>query len=869
MVFVPTAVVRASLVGVPDRVRDPVMSATLAQAARIAGRELRGGLAGFRIFLACLALGVAAIAAVGSVRVSITEGLSREGRVILGGDAEVEFSYRFASPEERALLEEVAEAVSPVVDFRSMAATGEGFEADRALTQVKAVDDLYPLTGAVELDPPVAMADALAGDGIVVHPLLADRLGLALGDPVYLGAKRFTIRALLLREPDAGAAGFGLGPRTIVHADALDGSGLLADGSLYETDYRLAFPPGTTDAEIDAARERVGAALADTGARWRDRRNASPAVERFVERIGAFLVLVGLAGLAVGGVGVSAAVRAYLERKTPVIAILKTLGAEGRTIFAAYLMQIAALAALGIVIGLILGTVIPLVAGPIIQARLPVPVALGVHPAPLLEAALYGVLTALIFTLWPLARTERVRAAALFRDAAGPSRGLPRAPYLVALGVLAALLVGVAAWLSGIPTLALWSAAGIVAALAVLVGAAWLVRRAAARLARARFVRGRPALRTALGSVGGPGGEATAVVLSLGLGLTVLAAVGQIDTNMRAAIDRDLPEVAPSYFFIDIQPDQIDGFVARLTDDPQVDRVETAPMMRGVLTEINGRPATEVAPDHWVVRGDRGLTYAAAPGAGTRITAGAWWPEDYDGPPQVSFAQEEADEIGLSLGDTITVNVLGRPIEAVITSFREVDFSTGGIGFVMTLNPAALAGAPHTHIATVYADEQAEARILREVAGDAPNITAIRVRDAIDLVTEALGALAAATSWGAGATLLTGFVVLIGAAAAGERARVFEAAVLKTVGATRRTILTSFALRSAILGAAAGVVAIAAGAAAGWAVLTFVMEAPYAFEPVSAFAIVVGGALATVLAGLLFAWRPLAARPARVLRSND
>ncbi|PWJ18081.1 ABC transporter permease [Jannaschia seohaensis] len=838
----------------------------LAQAARIAGRELRGGLGGFYIFLACLALGVAAIAAVGSVRVSITEGLEREGRNILGGDAEIEWDFRRGSEAERAYLASLG-TMSEIYDFRSMAATGEGIEADRALTQVKAVDDLYPLVGAVEIAPDISLDKALAGNGVIVHPVLADRLGLEVGDALWLGTRELTITALLQREPDAGGDGFGLGPRTLVSSAALAGAGLLAEGSLFETKYRLLLPPDTTDEALDVLRAQVEVELEGTGARWRDRRNAAPQVERFVKRIGSFLVLVGLAGLAVGGVGVSAAVRAYLERKTPVIATLKTVGAEGRTIFAAYLMQIGVLAGIGILLGLILGVLIPLAAAPFIEAQLPVPVALGVHPFPLVEAALYGALTALIFTLWPLARTEQVRAASLFRDASGPARGFPRKRYMAALAVAVLVLIGSSAWLSGIPELALYASGGILAALAVLIGAAWGVRVLSRRLARTRLARGNPALRLALGAVGGPGGEATAVVLSLGLGLTVLAAVGQIDANMRAAIDRDLPEVAPSYFFVDIQPNQLETFLDRVQGDPAVSRVDYAPMLGGVVQSIDGTPAREF--DHWVTRGDRRISFADTLPPGTRITGGEWWPEGYDGPPQISMAQEEADELGVELGDEIVMNVLGREVAGTVTSFREVDFSSGGIGFVLIFNEAALRGAPHTWLSTVYAEQEAEGQILRDVAGDAPNITAIRVRDAIDLVTEALSALAAATSWGAGATLLTGFVVLIGAAAAGERGRVFEASVLKTVGATRGTILTSFAIRSALLGAAAGVVAILGGAAAGWGVLTLVMEAPYAFEPVSALAIVLGGALATLLAGLAFAWRPLAARPARILRAQD
>jgi putative ABC transport system permease protein len=358
------------------------------------------------------------------------------------------------------------------------------------------------------------------------------------------------------------------------------------------------------------------------------------------------------------------------------------------------------------------------------------------------------------------------------------------------------------------------------------------------------------------------------VVLSLGLGLSLLAAVGQIDGNLRTAIDRDLPEVAPAYFFVDIQPDQIDGFRARLDADPAVKDYEAAPMLRGIVTRINGVKATDVV-DHWVVRGDRGLTYGDTPPDGTTVTEGTWWPEGYDGPPQVSFAAEEAAEMGLTLGDEVTVNILGRDITATITSFREVDFSNAGMGFVMTLNPAAIAGAPHSWISTVYAQPEAEAAILRDLANSYPNITAIRVRDAIDQVMVVVAGIAAATRYGALATLVTGFLVLIGAAASGERARVFESAVLKTLGADRRLILRSFALRSVLLGLAAGIVALIAGIAGGWAVTTFVMETSFAPIWSNAALIVLGGMGTTLLAGLAFALRPLAAKPARVLRARE
>ncbi len=841
---------------------------SLRLAARFARRELRGGLHGFRIFLACLALGVAAIAAVGSVRASIEAGLAREGAALLGGDAEIEFTYRFAEAEERAWMANNALKVSEIVDFRSMAVATHNGETERGLTQIKAVDDTYPLIGDVVLTPEMTLDAAFTGQadlpGAVMDRALIDRMGLSIGDTFALGTQDFVLMAELTAEPDAAAGGFTLGPRTIVTTQSLENSSLLEPGTRFSTKYRLALPEGS---DLAALEDAAHAQFETSGLRWTDARNGAPGVAEFVERLGAFLVLVGLSGLAVGGVGVAAAVRAYLANKTNVIATLRTLGADRATIFQTYFIQIGILSIAGIGIGLLLGGLAPLLLAPLIEARLPIPAAFAVYPEPLIEAGIYGALTALIFTLWPLARTEEVRAATLFRDALGSSKLLPPLRYLIVIAIGLAALIGLAGWFSGTWRLTLWTAGGIAGALVLLAVTSVLIRWLSRR--GGRIAQNRPALRWALGAIGGPREGAASVVLSLGLGLSVLAAVGQIDGNLRNAISGQLPEVAPSYFFVDIQKDQMDGFNARLASDDAVREVESAPMLRGVITTINGKPAKEVGGDHWVLHGDRGVTYANLPAENTRITAGEWWPEDYAGPPQISFAAEEAEEMGLSLGDTLTINILGRDITATITSFREVDFSTGGIGFILTMNPAALAGAPHSFISTVYAEPQAEAAILRDLSNAYPNITAIRVRDAIDRVSDVLSGLAAATSYGAAATLLTGFLVLIGAAAAGEGARTYEAAVLKTLGASRRHILLSFALRSALLGAAAGLVALAAGIAGGWAVSSYVMHTDFTVIWPSAFAIIFGGIIATLLAGLAFAWRPLAARPAQVLRARE
>ncbi|MFX0542840.1 ABC transporter permease [Roseovarius sp. S4756] len=831
-------------------------------AARLARRELRGGLAGFRILLGCIILGVAAIAAVGTIRASIEAGLAEKGAELLGGDAEIGLTYRFASEDERAWMQDRAAAVSGIVDFRSLAVVGE----DRALTQVKAVDGAYPLLGDVGLDPMMPLSTALDGagglPGAVMAPALIARLALKTGETFRLGTQDFVLMAALVDEPDGAAAGFALGPRTLVRTTALQSSGLLREGTLFSTRYRLDLPEGANLAALQAEAEE---ALGTSGIEWQDAREGAPGISEFVNRLGAFLVLVGLSGLAVGGVGISSAVRAYLARKTATIATLRTLGADRGTVLATYFLQIGALGGLGLALGILLGAGVPVVLAPVIEARLPVPASFGFYARPMLEAAIYGALTVLIFTLAPLSRIEEIRAASLFRDGGTGTRSLPRWPMLALIAGLVAILLAIAAAFSGNLRLTLWTAEGIIGALTLLWLAAWGVQ-ALARLARS-FARGRPALGWALAAIGGPQSTAAPTMLALGLGLTVLAAVGQIDGTLRSAITGNLPDRAPSFFFVDLQADQMDGFRALTADDPDVTRVDSAPMLRGMITAINGQDPNEVAGEHWVLEGDRGVSYAAR-SDGT-VTQGDWWPEGYDGPPQISFAEEEALEMGLGLGDEITVNILGRDITATITSLRDVDFSTAGIGFIMVMNPGALAAAPHSVIATVYADPGAEARLLRAVSDAYPNVTGIPVKEAIDRVAELLKGLAAATSWGASATLLTGFLVLIGAAAADQNARIFEAAVLKTLGASRARILASLALRAILLGSAAGAVALCGGALGGWAVSHYVLEVEYSILWPSALIIICGGVLVTLITALAFALKPLNARPAQVLRARE
>ena len=832
----------------------------------VARREIRNGIFGFRILIACLVLGVATITIIGSIKSGIEEGLKEEGALLLGGDAEAEFTYRFANPAELSWLESKSKKISEIVDFRSMVFV-EGETNERALTQVKAVDKNYPLMGEVNLYSFETLSEALQKErgvpGAVIEQILVDRLGLTLGDTFKLGQTKFHLGGVIKSVPDSGSDGFGLGPRSIVYKDDLESSGLLSPGTLFSTKYRLDLKD-TED--LDLLSKKASEKFEKTGMRWKDARNAAPGINEFVERLETFLVLVGLSGLIVGGVGIAASVRSYILLKTSTIATLRSIGASNSIIFQTYFIQIIIFSLLGILIGGCLGSIGPFLLGKWLTYSIPIPIKIGFYFKPILEAIIYGLLTSTAFSLWPLSSIENIKSSELFRNETETKFRLPRFKYLATILAIVLSLIILAAYFTGSIKLTLWTAFAIISSFLCLIFVAAAVRAGTQKI-RIKLRRN-PKLRWALSAITGPKEGAIIIILSIGIGLSVLSSIGQIGGNIRLAIQQDLPDVAPSYFFIDIQKSQMPEFRKIMEANKEVTAFDEAPMIRGIISRINGIPAKEFAGEHWVLSGDRGITYSTAPAERSKITEGIWWAPDYKGPAQVSFADEEGKEMGLSLGDELTVNIMGRDINATITSFRDVDFSTAGIGFIMSMNPHALQSAPHSFISTVYAKPKAEAQLLREVAGRFPNITAVRIKEAIAQVSTILTSISSVVLYGATTTILTGFLVLIGTAASTEKARKYEAAILKAIGASEASILFSFALRSILLGGVAGAIALAIGMIGAWAVCNYIMGAEYSIIWLNAFFVIVGGVLANVFASLYFSIRAMRASTSSVLRSE-
>jgi putative ABC transport system permease protein len=830
---------------------------------RWALRELRGGLRGFWIFLACLALGVAVIAGVGSVAASVAAGLGVNARALLGGDIELHLVHRTATADELAFLR-AGGAASRVAEMRAMARSDDGNQV--GLIELRAVDRAYPLYGAVTLDPPVPLDTALARRdgrwGAVAAPDLIARLGLRRGDTIRIGDGKFTLRAALTAEPDASGGSFALGPHVMIAADALPATGLVQPGSLIDYSYRLRLAPGT-----DAAAWRAGLhnKFPDAGWRIREPGQAAPNLARLIDRVSLFLTLVGLTALLVGGVGVANAVRAYLATKTATIAALKSLGAPRRAVFATFLLQILILAALGIVIGVVAGALIPLLALPFVPAAL-VPTRLGVYPEPLALAAVFGLLTTLAFALWPVASACETEPAALFRSTIEPPSAAPRWPYRVATYIAGLLLAGLSVASANNRGIALWFILGAAGSL-VLFRVLALGLMAVARRIHPRGT----APKLGLSNLHRRGAPTAAIVASLGLGLAVLVAIALIEANFSRLLEAELPDRAPSFFFIDLQPNQKPSFDKLLAATPGVRESDAMPSLRGRIVKLNGVPAEQarVAEDaRWTLQTERGLTYAARLPRGSRVVDGAWWPADYRGTPQVSMDAGIARGLGLKLGDDLTVDVLGHEMTARLTSLRVIDWASLGINFVMVFSPGSLDGVPQTYIETARAAPDAIVPLERAVAAQFPNVSAIAVRDVLAQLGEIVAAVAIALRATAAVALIAGILVLAGAVAAGQRRRVYQAVLLKVLGATRGTVTRAFLIEFAAMGLATAAIAIVIGTIAANYVMTRAMQADFVFVPGVALGSGLIGVAITLIIGYAGTWRALGARPAPYLANE-
>ena len=831
---------------------------------KYAFRNLRSGLRGFWIFLSCLTLGVAAIAMIGSLASAVQQGLDEQGQIILGGDVEFSIVQREAKPDELSYMKSKGE-LSSLSSMRAMAQSNGA----STLVEIKAIDQAYPLYGALKLLPATGdtFSSANGTFGVAVDPLLLQRLNLKLGDTLKLGEANVTIRATIDVEPDRLANGIIFGPRLIMSQDAMQSTGLIKPGSLVTYNYHVKLKGDGNLSAGKAVTEEAKIKFPEAGWRTRTTDKAAQGADEFVGKLGYFMTLVSVAALVIGGAGIANAVSAFVNRRRDAIATLKCLGLPNRDVVGISLTEIIAVSLLGIAIALCAGAATPFAVHALFGNILPLPISTRIMWQPLGFAAVLGLLITLAFSLWPLSRIANIQGAALFRSHSMEQAGKINWRYAIAsFGILAIAAVLILLSFED-PKVTAGYLSGLAASFVILAVLASLIVKGASLLPRPKNL----LLRQAVLSLYKPGATSRSVIMALGLGLTLFVTLALTDQTLSNELKSSIPDRAPAFFFIDVPNTSLDEFTTKLKTQDGVTAITNAPMLRGRITKVKGVPSEQVKTNSdasWALKGDRGLTYADELPKGSTLVEGQWWAKDYAGPNLVSMTQDIAHGLDLKIGDKITVNILGREVEAQVANLRTVNWRAMGINFVLVFTPGTLKAAPHAEIVTVEMKGGDEGHLLNTMAAAYPAVTAIRVKDALATVGDLLGKMLTAVRGANIITLLTGILVLAGALAAGLSSRSYEAVVLKTYGATRRQLLGAFTIEYALLGLVAAIFGIVVGSIGSWFLAYYILDMPWSFSPSTAIITALVAMFLTIAAGLSVTARALSAKPSFYLRNE-
>jgi putative ABC transport system permease protein len=863
-------------------------SASLAFSFRLAWRESRAAWRRFAGLVVCVALGVSAVVGVSGFAASLGGTLAREGRALMGGDLEIRAARPLESDAEHAVAALAARGAS-VVRVRELAAMARAAAGERALlVEIKAVDDGYPLYGRLETDPARPAGAPLGASEALVQPALLDRLGLRRGDEVAIGETRFRVAGVVTKEPDRPAGLVSLGPRVLVSQAGLDRTGLVQLGSRvrYRTLIRLVATPGTREADraIEAERVRLAGVIADPGVRVAAFDDAQPGLRRLFGQVTTYLGLVGLTSLLVGGIGVAASVHTYVRSRLAAAAILRALGASTGVVFRAYLVQTLTLGVLASAIGIAAGAGVARLLGPLLASLLPVEVDPRISVATAVQGLLVGVLTTLLCALWPLLRIRAVPALAVLRlpsigaaldletvgtravSGDGRARRLVGrlSPSALAIG---AALSGLAVWQAGSLTVgALYVAAGL-ATLTVLAVAALGARRLAARLPVRRSL----AWRHGLANLHRPGSQAVGVVVALGVAVTLLTAVALLERALGRQLDLESRRDAPTFFFVDVQPDQTEAFARTVAAVDGARTPTLLPVVRARLAAIDGRPVVrrqwEGRKDDWRVTREYVLTFADEAPAGTVMTRGRWWTEEEAARrPRISVEDEAARALGVDVGGTLTFDVQGVRVEAEVQNLRHVDWQNLSVNFFVIFSAGALQGAPRTYLGTARVRRESETAVQEAVARSFPNVSAVPVRDVLERVQTVLDQIAVAIRAVGLFVVGAGLVVMTGTLAASRARRLTESVLLRTLGATRALVLRAVAVEYGGLGLVAGVAGAALGSALTALVLGLLLDLPWRLDPPILVAAAVSATGLAVAVGFLGTFRLLGRKPLPVLR---
>jgi putative ABC transport system permease protein len=838
-------------------------------------RESRGSRGRLTFFIACLAVGVAAVVAVAGLSASLDDGIRHEARQLLAADLAIEGNRRIPVEVRQAIAAIPGARQTDVRETVTIAAAPghNGRPGPSQLVELKVVDGFYPFYGKLDLQPRRPLHELLTPRTTVVASELLSRLNLEVGDTLRIGGEPFRIAGVVLAEPDRISISLTLGPRVFLSGQGFSHTPLGRRGS--RIDYRtlVKLPEQTSAAGLEATAERLKEIFPKTERfRVETYRQAQPALRRNLANVERFLGLVALLSLFIGGIGVAQSVRSWLAGRLDAIAVLKCLGLRPREIFPLYLGQTALLGLVGSLVGILAGAAIQLTLPSLFPDLIPAQLIRPWQPAALLRGLALGVGVALLFSLPPLSAVLRVPPARVLRRDAEP---LPSHRWTAGatLLVLALGVWGMASLQSGSLLRGLQFTGGMALVTAALSGAAFIASWTARRLPRdASPLRTRTWLRHGLAALARPGAATSGAIVALGLGVLVVLAMSLVEGRLASQLAAEFPENAPSGFLIDIQPQQWPG-VERLLRQSGAKKVESVPVVMARIAAIDGvrsedllEQAGERGGRRWALTREQRLTYMKNLPADNKVIAGALWSDPDHA--EVSVEKEFADDMGVRPGSMLRFNVQGVPLDLKVTSVRTVDWGTFDINFFLVVEPGVLEQAPQQRLATVHLPRSGEQRLQDLLAAEYPNVTLLRIREILEKILNVLRRISLGIRFLGGFTVVAGIAILAGAISAGSVRRGREVALLKTLGMTRRGVAAAFAVEYALVGLVAGVIGAVGGTVLAWGVVTRGFEIPWRFSSLSLAVALASSVALAVLAGLAASFRALQRRPIEVLRAE-
>ena len=840
---------------------------------QMARREMRSSWRRLLFFFLCIGIGVGSIVALRSTIQNINRAVAGEARSLLTADVQID-STRPWRPETLQIIERLTRAPevlarTETIDSATMVRPADSAREGAMMVELKGVEPPYPLYGDFKLaDGSGFDHSLLAQGGAVVAPLLLERLRLRVGDSIKIGESSFQIRGVIDREPGSGS-GFRLGPRVLIARSAVEGTGLVGFGSRARRRILLQVREGSMEALVRRLRDELKGQLVTVNSYKDSQENLS---EQFA-RTENYLSLTGLIVLVLGGIGVSSVTRVFIEQKRQTIAVLKCIGGTGRQITAAYLTQVIALGLLGSLLGITLAKGALVLVGYYFAQALPPNMSYGLAAGAVAQGLGLGVLVSILFSALPLLRIRHIKPNMLLRDEDRSVGKRRRRPDMLRLltGTLVLLgLILLSSWQAGSLRVGLFFLAGLAATAALLYGAAFLL---ILLVKRARHIRSF-ALRQAVSSLHRPGNQTRVIIMAVGLGAFVVMAIQSLQTNLLNEIDLSRRTQLPNMFLIDIQTDQKQG-VENLIEQATGVRPELIPTVRSRIFAINGR---EVDLEGREMRQERGrlgreyvVTYRPRLESNETIVAGSFW----DASPSTAEAEVSIEEgmrglAGLDVGSTITFDIAGRKLTARVTSIRRVDWRNSRTGFMVLFRPGALENAPQMLIAPINgpAGEPERSRFQRALLDQYPNISVIDVAEVVSTISRILNNVTLAVSFLGGFVLLCGVLILVGSIAMTKFQRIYEVAILKTLGAKRKVLMSIVIVEYGLLGLVAGLVGALTAIALSYAVTRFVFEIPWEFSLAVTLAGIAATAMLVMVVGVSSSFNVLTRKPLAILRAQ-